>query len=129
VTTPDAPSGAGLTEIETALARYMLPERAHYITEHALAPLLAAREDAAKAEHRDLVSRLGFGDGITEPMADNDTVIRHIEEERDRLRDYDDLHHNGCPEDCPEFTEERDWGDKCLEHNRQPDTEPEEGER
>ena len=27
---------------------------------------------------RDLVSRLGFGDGVTEPMADNDTRRPHL---------------------------------------------------
>lgn len=30
--------------------------------------------------HRDLTSRLGFGDGITEPMADNDTIVEFIEQ-------------------------------------------------
>ena len=31
--------------------------------------------------HRDLTSRLGFGDGITEPMADNDTIVAWFEEQ------------------------------------------------
>lgn len=36
----------------------------------------AERErDEEAAVHRDLTRRLGFGDGITEPMADNDTII------------------------------------------------------
>lgn len=31
--------------------------------------------------HRDLTSRLGFGDGVTEPMADNDTIVKWFEEQ------------------------------------------------
>lgn len=35
-----------------------------------------------EAKHRDLTSRLGFGDGITEPQADNDTIVQAWAEER-----------------------------------------------
>ena len=44
--------------------------------------LAAAEHRADKAEkvHRDLTSSLGFGDGITEPMADNKTIIQHVGE-------------------------------------------------
>jgi hypothetical protein len=54
------------------------------------ADLSAARErvrvveserDAARATHRDLVSRLGFGDNITEPMADNETIVAWFEQQ------------------------------------------------
>ncbi len=31
--------------------------------------------------HRDLTRRLGFGDGITEPMADNDTIVAWFEQQ------------------------------------------------
>jgi hypothetical protein len=37
---------------------------------------------AATERHRDLTSRLGFGDGITEPQADNDTIVRLVQEQR-----------------------------------------------
>jgi hypothetical protein len=39
-------------------------------------PPLSAGFDA----HRDLVSRLGFGDNITEPMADNDTIVEFVDQ-------------------------------------------------
>lgn len=39
-----------------------------------------ARAEAAEAEQRDLVSRLGFGDGVTEPMADNDTIVEFVDQ-------------------------------------------------
>lgn len=43
-----------------------------------------AERDEALARHRDLASRLGFGDNITEPMADNDTIVEwHEEQSRD----------------------------------------------
>lgn len=45
----------------------------------------AERAEAALAEaeqrHRDLVSRLGFGDNITEPMADNDTIVAWFDQQ------------------------------------------------
>ena len=46
--------------------------------------------DAVPADHpdtirlRNLTSRLGFGDGVTEPQADNDTIVGWVEE-RERL--------------------------------------------
>lgn len=60
---------------------------------------LTAERDAARAEHRDLVSRLGFGDNITEPMADNDTVVAWYEE---RSREAD------------EWRESQRWRDECA---------------
>lgn len=29
--------------------------------------------------HRDLTRRLGFGDNVTEPQADNDTIVAHFD--------------------------------------------------
>lgn len=48
---------------------------------------------------RDLVSRLGFGDGVTEPMADNDTIVRWFEERA--------LEAN-------EWVESQQWRNECL---------------
>ncbi len=60
---------------------------------------------------RDLVSRLGFGDGVTEPMADNDTIVTWVDQRlleaaewRESQRWRDDCETAGHPndEDCPE---------------------------
>lgn len=45
--------------------------------------------------HRDLTSRLGFGDGITEPMADNDTIVEFFDQ---RLMEASE--HNECAVTC-----------------------------
>lgn len=45
--------------------------------------------------HRDLTSRLGFGDGITDPMADNDTIVEFV----DRVLMEASEHHE-CPVIC-----------------------------
>lgn len=47
--------------------------------------------EQARAVHRNLTSRLGFGDGITEPMADNDTIVAAVAEDRMRLSEYDEV--------------------------------------
>lgn len=51
--------------------------------------------DGWERVHRDLTSRLGFGDGITEPMADNDTIVEFVEQ---LLMEASE--HNGCPTVC-----------------------------
>ena len=71
----------------------------------------AARTAAERL--RDLTSRLGYGDGITEPMAPNDVIVEGVE--RDRA-DASEWHENqawrnecaaaGCPDD-----------DDCREHD------------
>jgi hypothetical protein len=73
-------------------------------------------EAGAKAEReriRDLTSRLGFGDGITEPQADNDTIVAWFEERDAEAREWresqrwrDDCHVAGHPED-----------EDCWEHD------------
>lgn len=62
---------------------------------------------------RDLVSRLGFGNGITEPMADNDTIVRWFEEQsseaaewRESQRWRDECYWQECPDD-----------EDCYEHD------------
>ena len=68
-------------------------------TEH-LAAVLAARESAAATRaRRSLVSRLGFGDGITEPMADDDTIVAWFDER--------------CAE-ASEWRESQRWRDECA---------------
>lgn len=80
--------------------------------------LLLAALDEARAEverlrevHRDLTRRLGFGDNITEPQADNDTIVawyeqqgREADEWRESQRWRDDCALAGHPDDeeCPE---------------------------
>lgn len=68
-------------------------------------------EQVAIERLRDLTRRLGFGDGITEPQADNDTIVAWFEEqgrEADEWREHEswriDCIMAGHPEDedCPE---------------------------
>ena len=72
--------------------------------------LFAARTADAAARLRDLTHRLGFGDGITEPMADNDTIVRRLYDEqrdadewREHQRWLNDCAQAGCDptQDCP----------------------------
>lgn len=61
--------------------------------------LLAAAEhraDKAEKVHRDLASALGFGDGITEPMADNETIIQRVGEAVSDSNDLWDLTQAEC---------------------------------
>lgn len=58
-----------------------------------------AERDAARATHRDLVSRLGFGDNITEPMADNDTIVAWFEQQG---------------RDASEWVESQLWRNDCY---------------
>jgi hypothetical protein len=78
------------------------------------------KAEAALAEarqvHRDLTSRLGFGDGITEPQASNDQIVQEIERERSEASDLHEYRY-ACPPDCPENTPERDYGEHCTAHN------------
>ncbi|HET7327866.1 MAG TPA: hypothetical protein VFJ14_11350 [Nocardioidaceae bacterium] len=87
---------------------------------HALSDLRAAVEDSgalariraeAETTHRDLTSRLGFGDNITERQADNDTIVAWFEEQSRDAKEWqesqlwrDDCYLAGHPEDedCPE---------------------------
>lgn len=48
---------------------------------------------------RDLTSRLGFGDGITEPQADNDTVVAWFD---------------GCRREADEWRESQRWREGCA---------------
>lgn len=68
-------------------------------------------ENGAERRLRDLVSRLGFGDNITEPMASNDTIVDWYDEQaseaaewRESQRWRDDCYAAGHPddEDCRE---------------------------
>jgi len=56
---------------------------------------LIDRLEAAEAVHRDLTHRLGFGNGITEPMADNDTIVEAFDAAMMDQRD-----HYECPIVC-----------------------------
>lgn len=58
---------------------------------------------------RDLLGRIGFGDGVTEPMADNDTVVEFIE-----AAVMDQSEHLECPSVC-ELCGER-LADKPCQH-------------
>lgn len=55
--------------------------------------------DCEVGGHRDLTRRLGFGDNITEPMADNDTIVAWFQE---RGREAD------------EWRESQRWRDDCA---------------
>lgn len=48
----------------------------------ALVSELADEVDRLRALHADLTARLGYGDGITEPQADNDTIVRGVDQDR-----------------------------------------------
>lgn len=68
------------------------------------------RAEVAERVHRDLTSRLGFGDGITEPQADNDTIVGWFEEqgrEAGEWREHESWRNTcaelGCPEDADCF--------------------------
>ena len=61
---------------------------------------LRAQIAAVEAQHRDLVSRLGFGNNITEPMADNDTIVKWFEEQS---------------RDASEWQESQLWRNDCYE--------------
>lgn len=52
-----------------------------------------------KQVHRDLTRRLGFGDDITEPMADNDTIVAWFDEQS---------------RDASEWRESQRWRDECY---------------
>jgi len=74
---------------------------------------LLDRLDAAEAAHRGLVSRLGFGDNISEPMADNDTIVEWFEERGREASEWvesrawrNDCHLAGHPD-----------GEDCFEHD------------
>lgn len=66
----------------------------------AMARLLAEVRAEAEARHRDLTRRLGFGDNITEPQADNDTIVAWFEQQG---------------HDASEWVESQRWRDACHE--------------
>lgn len=68
------------------------------MTEAALSAAESAR-DAAEGALSDLVSRLGFGDNVTEPMADNDTVVRWVDEQ---------------VTEASEWRESQSWRNDCV---------------
>ena len=53
---------------------------------------------SVEREHRDLVSRLGFGDNISEPMADNDTIVAWFEQQSRDANEWQEsqLWRNDC---------------------------------
>ncbi|UIU47026.1 hypothetical protein [Microcystis phage MinS1] len=57
-----------------------------------------AEQEAAK-RLQDLTRRLGFGDGITEPQADNDTIVAWFKEQS---------------RDAAEWREHELWRDDCY---------------
>lgn len=60
---------------------------------------IVAREVAAvEAVHRDLTRRLGFGDNVSEPQADNDTIVRWFEEQSRDANEWQEsqLWRNDC---------------------------------
>lgn len=65
--------------------------------------VLAERDRRIKAEaqavHRDLTRRLGFGDDITEPMADNNTIVAWFDQQG---------------RDAAEWREHERFRDECL---------------
>ena len=68
---------------------------------------------AAEERLRDLVSRLGFGDDITEPMADNDTVVRWFDEQSRDANEWQEsqLWRQECYwQECPD-------DEDCYEHD------------
>lgn len=74
---------------------------------------LLDRLEAAERTHRDLTRRLGFGDNITEPMADNDTIVAWFDEQgrdaaewRESQHWRVDCHLAGHPDD-----------EDCYEHD------------
>lgn len=56
------------------------------------------RADEAEGVHRDLTSSLGFGDGITEPMADNETIINAVGQAVTAERELWELTQAACVE-------------------------------
>lgn len=74
---------------------------------------LTPRAEAAEQRHRDLVSRLGFGDNITEPMADNDTIVAWFEERGQAASEWDEsqLWRNDC------YAAGHSDSEDCWEHD------------
>lgn len=74
------------------------PDRHALVREH-MERLLVERggntDNTHEIARRDLMRRIGFGDGITEPMADNDTVVEFIE-----AAVMDQSEHRECPIVC-----------------------------
>lgn len=73
----------------------------------------AARETA---RHADLTGRLGFGDGITEPQADNDVIVAAVEATRALASEYQEI--ASPPVSCDACRGRIQAGDDpCPEHN------------
>ena len=73
---------------------------------------VVAERDALGARLRDLTRRLGFGDNINEPMADNDTIVKWFDEQG---RDATEWHeHELWRNDC--YAAGHPDDDDCDEH-------------
>jgi hypothetical protein len=73
-------------------------------------------DESAQARLRDLTGRLGYGDGVTEPMADNDTIVREVESARMAAADYQEL--QTPPITCDEcYQRILRFDDLCDEHD------------
>lgn len=106
---PDAHATETLAEVRLTDAEvdYLYPRWQQRVSfthlTAAVARILAARIVQARAgeeAHRDLVRRLGFGDNITEPMADNDTIVAWFEQQS---------------RDANEWQESQLWRNDCYE--------------
>jgi hypothetical protein len=78
-----------------------------------------------QARHRDLVRRLGFGDDLTEPMADNDTIVAWFEERDREAAEWRE--HERFRDECAVAGHPTDQD--CVEHRPACCTHPARGER
>lgn len=74
------------------------------LTEHA---------DTLQAEHRDLTHRLGFGNNITEPQADNDTIVKWYDERSNEAAEWRES--QSWRNDCYDAGHSDD--EDCYEHD------------
>lgn len=65
-----------------AYTRFMFDPKVPHMTRHLAEALAGAGllRDGSHARLSDLTARIGFGDGVTEPQADNDTIVKFVNE-------------------------------------------------
>ena len=68
---------------------------------------------AERKNHADLTSRMGFGDGVTEPQADNDTIMRAWDEMSSQSMEW--LESQSWRTDC--YLAGHPDGEDCHEHD------------
>jgi hypothetical protein len=81
-------------------------------------PAVATVDEQTAADRlRDLTDRLGYGDGVTEPMAPNDVIVAGVEQDRADAREWhehqawrNECAAAGCPDDQDCRDHDPHWG-------------------